>query len=334
MVGPLVPGGETGGAERFYRGVCDALRAAGVEAELVCETCDETSQRSFEAGYLKFYDLDLSRYQGCISTKGPSYALRHPNHICYLVHTARTFYDMYEEVFPETWPELEQRRRRVHALDGACLLPPRTRKIFCIGHEVRRRLLRFNNLRAEVLHPGLPFDRPQQGDYEYLFLPGRLHRWKRVDLVLRALALVDRPVRLKIAGVGDQEPRLRELAGDDRRVSFLGWVSDDELSRLYAGALAVPFVPVREDLGLVALEALRWAKPVLTCTDSGEPARFVRDGIDGFVCSPDPASLAAGIRVLYDRPDLAREMGRRGREVVAGLSWKRVGETLLAAMGL
>ncbi len=333
VVGALVPGGQTGGAERFYDGVCGALRAAGAEVDLVCEVCDETDQSTLEAGYLKFYALDLARYQGCISTKGPSYALRHPNHVCYLVHTARTFYDMFDDLFPEPWPALERSRRRVHTLDGACLLPPRTRRIFCIGHEVRRRLLRFNNLRAEVLYPGLPFDQPRKGEYDYLFLPGRLHRWKRVDLVLQALALVDRPVRLLIAGTGDQEPRLRELAGSDRRVSFLGWVADDELARLYAGALAVPFVPVREDLGLVALEALRWARPVLTCTDSGEPARFVRDGIDGFVCPPEPARLAACIRLLYDRPDLAREMGRRGRVVVAELSWRRVGETLLAALG-
>ena len=46
------------------------------------------------------------------------------------------------------------------------------------------------------------------------------------------------------------------LAGDDPRIDFLGAITDSELVEEYANALAVPFVPYDEDLGLITIEAM------------------------------------------------------------------------------
>lgn len=326
--------GATGGAERFYQGLETALKAAGAEAEVVSVVSNEVNFDAVKESYLRFYDLDLSGYDGVISTKAPSYVVRHPNHICFLVHTMRVFYDLFDHEFPEPWADLIEQRKLIHELDTGSLLPPRTKKVFCIGHEVRNRLIKYNGIDAEVLHMDLPFDKFRPGSFHHLFLPGRLHRWKRVDLVIEAMKYVSRSIKLKIAGTGEQEKSFKELAADDERILFLGQVTDQELVDYYADALVIPFVPIREDLGFVTLEAFRSSKPVITCIDSGEPSYFVKNGVNGFVCPPEPSCLAEKIEFLYDNPQMAETMGTNGLQSIAHLSWERVSGKLLGALGL
>lgn len=326
------PSGEKGGAERFYEGLVRALNTAGVQAELLSVVSDDSDFMAVKESYLRFYDLDLSGYDGVISTKAPAHLVRHPNHVCYLQHTMRVFYDMFEHEYPYPTFELYRQRELIHRLDTAALQYPRTKKIFVIGNEVRGRLLKYNSLDSEVLYQSLTFNDFKSGPYEYIFMPGRLHRWKRVDLIIKSMKYVKRPVTLKISGSGEDEGRFRELAGPDKRVVFCGRVTDQNLVELYANALAVPFVPVREDFGLVTLEAFRSCKPVITCTDSGEPACIVRDGETGFVCPPDPEIIGSRLEFLYDHPEAAKEIGIRGSDSIQNITWENVSEKLISAL--
>lgn len=324
--------GEQGGAERMYAGVISALSISDVQAELVSLTSDERSFEAIEETMLRFYDLDLSGFDGVISTKAPSYLIRHPNHVCFLIHTMRAFYDMFDVEFKNPSKLLINQRELIHKIDTGALSAPRTKKLFSIGNEVRKRLLRWNKLESEVLHPPLLFDNFKTGRYEYLFMPGRLHRWKRVDLIINALKYVKSPVRLIIAGTGEDESRFKNVAGNDRRIQFLGRVSDDMLIELYANALAVPFVPINEDYGYVTLEAFRSEKPVITCADSGEPAHFVKDGESGFVCPPSPKEIAKRINHLCENRELARAMGKKGKLSIEYINWPNVAGRLLSAL--
>ena len=104
---------------------------------------------------------------------------------------------------------------------------------------------------------------------------GRLETVKRPQLAIEAMTMVDRPVELWLAGDGTQRANLEALAaarGVGDRVRFLGAISDDELLALYAGALAVAYVPFDEDFGYVTLEAFLARKPVITASDSGGTA--------------------------------------------------------------
>lgn len=327
-------GGEEGGAERFYQALVASFRDIGHEAEEVPVVIDEPSFEQIQRNYLACYDLDVSRFDMVVSTKAPTWLVRHPRHVCYLVHTIRVFYDMFDEVFPQPTPELLAQRRFLQALDSAALAPPHCRAVYTIGSEVSRRLLDFNGLQAPVLHPPIwsgGFHPGETGDY--FFLPGRLHPWKRVDLVIKAMKHVRAPVRLLIAGVGEAEAALRELAEGDPRIEFLGRVDDDRLRSLYAGALAVPFAPKREDYGYVTVEAFLSGKPVITCADSGEAAAIVQDGESGFVCAPDPHDVARAMETLAADRGLAARMGQAGAAWARGLSWERVARTLVAAVG-
>ncbi|MCF8055249.1 MAG: glycosyltransferase family 4 protein [Desulfocapsa sp.] len=327
--------GEQGGAENFYRALTQALNDAGAQAEQLNILGDESNYEAIEETYLRFYDLDLSSYDGVISTKAPAYVVRHPNHITYLTHTIRAFYDMFDTVFSHITPQLLQQRELIQKLDTDALTFPRTKKVFVIGHEVRNRLLHYIKIDSEVLHISLMAEVFRCGQYDdYLFIPGRLHRWKRIDLLIESMQHVKAPLKLKIAGTGQHEEEYKELAAADGRVEFLGRVSDEELVNLYSNALAVPFVPIREDFGLVTIEAFRSGKPVLTCSDSGEPTYFVQDGDNGFVCDPDPRAIAEKLDFFYNNKKKTREMGMYGKKSVEDLRWENISTKLLKALGM
>lgn len=335
VVTPASAHGEAGGAERHYRGMVRALNAGEVVADHIEVESDESTFETILEAYLRFYELDLSAYDGVISTKGPSYMVRHRNHICWLLHTIRVFYDMFEREFPSPTRELLEQREFIIRADTLALSRPHTKAVFVNGQETGERLRKFTGVASTVLHPPLEHDwfRFQAGDRGYAFVPSRLHRWKRLDLVIKAMRYVSAPMELLIAGTGEDEAYFKELAAGDPRIRFLGYVSDAEIVELYSYARVTPFTPVREDFGYVTIEAFRSGKPVVTCVDSGEPARLVKHGVSGFVVNPDPAEVGACLQRLWEQPETAKKMGRRGAESVRHIRWDAVRARLLAALG-
>ncbi|MCH6547000.1 MAG: MotA/TolQ/ExbB proton channel family protein [Gemmatimonadetes bacterium] len=122
---------------------------------------------------------------------------------------------------------------------------------------------------------------------------GRLESVKRIELAIEAIALADSAVRLVVVGDGTERPRLARLIEDRKvgdRVDLAGWVDDDTLIELYAGALGVVYAPYDEDYGYVTLEAFLAHRPVITAADSGEPLEFVEvvgGDHDGAVLAPE-----------------------------------------------
>ncbi|MGT2491382.1 glycosyltransferase [Cupriavidus basilensis] len=70
----------------------------------------------------------------------------------------------------------------------------------------------------------------------------------------------------------------------------------------------------------MTLEAMLSSKPVLTCTDSGGPLEFVRDGENGWIVPPEPAALAQRIDWIAGHERQAEEIGRGGQADAAGAS--------------
>jgi len=329
VVTPVMKSGERGGAEAFFDGFVASLRQTGNEVDQVEVGIDERTFEGILDSYERCRSLDLKAYDLVISTKAPTYMVSHPNHVSYLVHTIRVFYDMFEHEFGQGTPQLRQQRALIHELDKYALHPERVRKYFANGTTPFARLYDVDDFWRTV--PWVPLHHPPalEGYREprpgrYVFLPGRLHRWKRADLVIKAFAHVKSDVLLKIAGTGEDEEGLRALAKDDPRIRFLGKVSEAELLDLYAESLVIPFVPIHEDYGLVTIEAFLSRKPVITCTDSGEPTAFVRDGENGFIVEPHPRALASRIEECVQNPERAAEMGRRGMAAVTHITWERV----------
>ena len=330
ILAPTSTSNETGGAERFYQGLLTAIQEKVAYAELISLPTDESTFECIQSNYDKWGSLDLSSFDMVISTKAPTYVINHPRHVLYLVHTIRVFYDMFDEIFPNANDIVLKQREKIQSLDTEAI--SKIKKCYAIGHEVAARLKKWNNLDAEVLHPPLGVDVFRQDkSEEYFFMPGRLHSWKRVDLAIRAVKVSKLPLKLVIAGTGEAEADLKALAAGDSRIVFLGRVSDDELVELYSKALAVIFVPLREDYGYVTLEAFKSGKPVITCTDSGEPLQFIKNGKSGFICNPDPKNISSAMEQVLSDKEKMIEMGQNGMKSIAHITWSNVANKLLEA---
>jgi glycosyltransferase involved in cell wall biosynthesis len=333
----FVPGGHM----TIARETCAALQRAGHLAEVVV-----TPQNRFGrqlSAYLATWLTDVGEsadghpVDHVISLRFPSYAVRHRSHVCWLNHRMREYYDLWERFtrgLGRRGRLKESVRRRVlHALDRR-LLTRNVGRLIAQSRTIQARLLRFGGIPSELLYPPAP-ERPYrtEGYGDYVFAVSRLHALKRLDLLVEAAALMREPsLGIKIAGAGEEEPRLRErirMLKLDGRVELLGPVSDAELLDHYARCRAVYFAPWNEDYGFVTLEAFRAAKAVVTAADSGGPAELVRHGETGFVAAPTPESVAAQLDELAADRSLAERLGGAALAAGAPHTWAKAVDVLL-----
>jgi glycosyltransferase involved in cell wall biosynthesis len=316
-----------GGCERLADGLERALNRVG-KCTRVDIPVDERTWEGVLQGYREFYEADTSTFDVVISTKGPSYLIQHPRHICYMVQRPRVFYDMYEE----QGEEHARRRDLIHKLDTQALTPPRTQKLYCIGKTVQKRLEKFGGLASEVIYPGTDLDGFYCSGYEHFLFVSRLHRWKRGDLAIRAFRKTTVDAPFIIAGSGPDEEAWKELAAGDSRIRFTGQVSQEQLYDLYARALAVIFPPINEDFGYITIESMLSRTPVITCSDSGEPAEFVEHCRTGLIAEPNEDSLAEQIQYCVDRRAEVPRWGEAGYERVKDITWENAVERLLESV--
>jgi glycosyltransferase involved in cell wall biosynthesis len=321
-----------GGHLVIARALAQALRDAGNDAEIVL-TPDYGFGRQASA-YLATWRMDLSSIEGrridrVISLRYPSYAVRHPEHVSWLNHTMREYYDLWERFTAPLSPQgrVKERVRRalIHSADRY-LLARNVKKVFVQSRTIQQRLAMWPELRSDVLYPPAP-QRPYRCDRygDYIFMVSRLTPLKRAELLIRALATPDgRRIRAVIAGEGEDRARLQDLVRDlslSDRVELAGQINDAALLEHLANCRAVCFPPVTEDYGFVTVEAFASRKPVVTCHDSGGPAELVADGVSGFVCEPSPVSLAAALKRVSDDAALAERLGAAAFARGAQLSW-------------
>lgn len=334
-----------GGAEILAEGLRDALRAEGHEAEIVTVPFKWYPPERILDHMLACRLLDLTESCGApvdrvVALKFPAYLVDHPNKVLWALHQHRTAYDLWSHELCDLihFPNGPQVRDAIRAADRKFI--PQARAVYTISGVVSRRLKEFCGIDSEPLyHP------PRNAEHftcaaaeDYLFFPSRLSRSKRQALVLEALARTRRPVRVRFAGGAEGNTiagELRALAQKlkvDRRVEWLGPVSEEEKRRQYAHALGVVFPPVDEDYGYVTLEAMLASKPVVTCADSGGPLEFVQDGQTGLVVEPSPDALAGALDCLWAERDRARQWGQAARREYdrRDIHWGRVVKRLVA----
>jgi glycogen(starch) synthase len=158
-----------------------------------------------------------------------------------------------------------------------------------------------------------------------LLFVGRLEARKGIDTMLQAaVRLTELGVDYELAIVGDdglegpggctyREQFEREHPELASRVFFLGRVDDEELRRQYQ-TCDVFVAPSRfESFGLILLEAMMFAKPVVAA-DIGGLAEILQDGVSGFLVPPDdPERLATTLTTLLESPELRTAIGTAGR---------------------
>ena len=221
-------------------------------------------------------------------------------------------------------------RKVIRHLDNVALGATSIRRFAAISRTVKERQDYFPpGVDVRILHPPSDLEGLGPGPDDYLFTVSRLDSAKRIHLIIDAMQYVSADVPLLIAGTGPDETPLRERAAGDPRIRFLGYVSDDQTATHYRHALAVPYVPLDEDYGLVTIEAMMCSKPVVTAGDAGGPNEFVRDGITGFSVASDARAIGERLDYLCNHRGHARAMGRDARRFAEQIDWGGVVRGLL-----
>ena len=188
-----------------------------------------------------------------------------------------------------------------------------------------------NCVDTEIFRPGEPSHalRADLGfapeDFVVLFC-GRLEPDKGIHKLLEALGAVENP-RIKLLIVGSpffgrtqQSSFLRKLEqqarGLEGRVQFTGYIPNEALPAYYhlADVVCVPTL-VEEAAGLVAVEAMACGHPVLATRSGGMPEYLAGSQAVLMDRGPDiVGQLAWALQMLYEHPNLCREMGAAGAQ--------------------
>lgn len=239
--------------------------------------------------------LDLRGYDLVVSSdSGPIKAARvsdSTTHLCYCHSPMRYLYDGFEAyresmsgvtrlLFSMTAP-------RVRAADRDAAT--RVTKFLANSGYVAERIRASYGRQADVVHPPIDLHRARIGTPGSHYLAaGRLVSYKKTELMIEACQRLGR--RLRIAGTGPEEARLRKLAGPG--TEFLGELSTEALWNEYSHARALLFA-ADEDFGMVPLEAQSCGRPVIAYgvggsleTVRGMPAAHVTNSSDQSDAAP------------------------------------------------
>ena len=200
-----------------------------------------------------------------------------------------------------------------------------------------RRGIRRDNVR--VIFPGIDSEhytpdasvRSAKPMFAYL---GRLKKYKGVDLVLRAFALLKVPdATLEIAGAGEFRAELEGLAaslGVSDRVQFLGRIDETQKILLLRRAWATLFASPKEGWGITNLEAAASGTPVIASNSPGI-RESVRHGETGYlVPHGDVAAMAQFMQRLSDNRPLVETLGNAGRKFAEGFTWANAADQTAA----
>lgn len=159
-----------------------------------------------------------------------------------------------------------------------------------------------------------------RSDDPVVLFVGRLVPHKGIEHLVEAAKHVP-DAMFVVAGDGPFLPEARRLAalfGVEERILFAGKIAYRDLPEYYAACdlFVLPSVSRLEAFGIVALEAMATARPVVV-TDIPGVREVVTDGVEGLLADPvHPADLAAKIRTILQDRGRARAMGEKGRSKV------------------
>jgi glycosyltransferase involved in cell wall biosynthesis len=231
--------------------------------------------RAIESFDFSGFDLILSTSHAVAKGARPAPGALH---ICYCHTPMRYVWELYDEYFGPGRAGLVTRV-------AMSIVAPRLREwdvrssdrvnfFIANSRNVADRVRQYYRKPADVIHPPVNVDQfvVSEKDEGYFLIVSALVPYKRVDLAIETFNLLGE--RLLVVGTGPESKRLQSTA--NRNIQFLGWQSDQELSRLYAGCRALIF-PGIEDFGIVPLEAMASGKPVIAFGKGGVLETVVDD---------------------------------------------------------
>lgn len=200
-------------------------------------------------------------------------------HICCCLSPMRYLWDQYDNYFSKANADIVTRKTMALVAPYLRRWDVRTcnrvHHFISISRNVAERIARIYHRSSDVIYPPVnvsQFTVSAKDDGYYLIVTA-LVPYKKVNLAIETFNRLGE--RLLIVGTGPERMNLEKIAY--RNIEFLGWQSDVELAKLYAGCRALIF-PGEEDFGIVPLEAMASGKPVVAFGKGGALETVVVDG--------------------------------------------------------
>jgi glycosyltransferase involved in cell wall biosynthesis len=256
--------------------------------------------RAVESFDLRGYDMVVSSSHCVAKGARPRAGALH---VSYCHTPMRYVWDQFEAYFgprradPAT--RVAARLLRGHLQRWDVRTAARVHRFVANSEHVRRRIARYYEREAEVVHPPVDcrrFAPDPRGPDDYFLVVSAFAPYKRIDLAVEAARRAGQ--RLVVVGRGPDAGRLERRARG-ARVEFLPWQPDAEVARLYARCRALLF-PGEEDFGIAPIECMAAGRPVIALAAGGALETVVPAKTGVLVGSTDPEAWAAALREFRD----------------------------------
>ena len=341
---PVLPGGDNGGAKLMTILLLHALRDLRPDWRFVCLVSDAAHE---ELAHLDAPNVERVRASTLGRLRGLSHWRGQPADLYFCPFTMPYFhhpdvpavsvvYDLQYAAYPQFFSPDDEAGRERTFLTAARL----AERLVCISEFTRQSVLAQGNVppgRTATVHISLPRRltraapeaaavaraRLGLGEARYFLYPANYWPHKNHRMLLTAFGMLTAgrtdDVRLVLTGadtglraeLGQAAARL----GLAERVTFAGYVSDEELSALMTGAAALVFPSLFEGFGMPLVEAMAVGTPIV-CSDvtslpevGGEAALYFDP--------KRPDTITAALSRLLDEPGLAEGLVAKGRERLA-----------------
>ncbi len=216
------------------------------------------------------------------------------------------------------WLHCRQQYRAIRKADHVVCISENTRKDlhrFLPDVDMKKVSVIYNGVDARFTHL------PESKMEDYVLYVGKRDRYKNFNAIVKPLAELG--YKLKIAGVALDEDEVEYMNESGLQYEYCGKVDDEELNRLYNGAICLLYPSLYEGFGLPVLEAQMAGCPVIACNTSSIPevigdANLLLDDIT-------TETLKEKLLMVTD-PDKRKDIIARGLENTRRFSWKKMAE--------
>jgi glycosyltransferase involved in cell wall biosynthesis len=193
----------------------------------------------------------------------------------------------------------------------------------------------------DVIPVGIDLERisniaPAMNATDVLFA-GRLIREKRVDVLLKALAIVKTnapTISCVIIGDGPERRSLQGLTaklGLNDNVDFMGFVDQDGLTAQMKSSKVLVLPSVREGFGLVIVEANACKLPVISISHEMSAVReLIENGVNGFLISNiSPDQIAEAVLKIVLDDELRNKLAENGLKISKKYAWSDISKNII-----
>jgi glycosyltransferase involved in cell wall biosynthesis len=180
--------------------------------------------------------------------------------------------------------------------------------------------------------PFCPWGDSYQPGFPYILYVGSFRPHKNVQRLLRAFRDIDYP-EVRLVVVGPRRPSLTaylDELGIGSRTVVLGQLTDEELARVYRGALLLAQPSLIEGFGLPALEAMACGTPAVVSRTTALPEVCGSAGV--YVDPLDTREIQKALERVLGDGELRARLRNLGIQRARAFSWDRVAATVRALL--